>query len=145
MDTANWEKWWTPNHKFNANKKVTNRANNESAINDEYFTYTISPDCSSCSVSNNDQGNDLSFFNTDDFGNRTGYYMTGTMFGCLTTHKALKDCSWDYDTYECVMCSLYGSDEDLGYHIVHHHDDDEEHLQDECAADDEFGWTFLQV
>ena len=66
------------------------------------------------------------------------------MFGCLTTHKALKDCSWDYDSYECVMCTVDFSDEDLGYHIIRHGDDDEVKFQDECAANDYF-WGFLQV
>merc|ERR1719356_2125613 len=70
--------------------------------------------------------------------------MTGTMFGCLTTHKALKDCSWDYDTYECVMCTIQESDQDLGYHVVHHYDDDEKHWEEQCAANDYF-WGYLQV
>ena len=67
---------------------------------------------------------------------------TGTIFGCLTTHKALKDCSWDYDSYECVMCTLEESDEDLGYHIVHVDDDDEPLY--EQMFEESHEWSTLQ-
>ena len=145
MDFANWEEWWLPNSNFNADSDRSKQSDVDSAESDsDYFSYIISPDCNSCAVSNNDKGNALSFFNTDEYGDRTGYYMTGTMFGCLTTHKALKDCSWDYDTYECVMCTIQESDQDLGYHVVHHYDDDEKHWEEQCAANDYF-WGYLQV
>ena len=77
----------------------------------EYFSYTISPDCSSCDVSNNIEDNYLYKFNTDDYGDRTAYHMTGTIFGCLTQLKGNKDCVWDYDSYECSLCSRTTSDQ----------------------------------
>ena len=46
------------------------------------------------------------------------YYMTGTIFGCLTQHKAMKDCRWDYETYTCNYCTQKGTDLDLGYHVI---------------------------
>jgi len=109
----------------------------------EYFSYFVSPDCSSCDVANNWEQNALSFFNTDAFSDRTAYYMTGTIFGCLTTHKALKDCSWDYDSYECVMCSLEESDEDLGYHIIRVNDSDLLDYEEEFSETQM--WNTLQV
>lgn len=136
MDGSNWEQWFRPNWEFRRQKEDGDP---------EYFSYILSPDCSSCDIANNVEGNPLRFFNTDlEYGDRTAYHMTGTMFGCLTTHKALKDCSWDYDSYECVMCSLGESDQDLGYHIVHSGDDDEPYYQEECAQSD-YSWRNLQV
>lgn len=79
----------------------------------EYFSYIISPDCSSCDISNNDEENYLSKWNTDHYGDRTAYYMTGTIFGCLTTEKQQKDCMWNVETYVCSVCTIEESDEGL--------------------------------
>ena len=49
---------------------------------------------------------------------------TGTLFGCLAEHKALKECRWDYDTYTCGVCSKDTSTLDLPYNVVY--PDDEE-------------------
>jgi len=112
-----WEEWWLPNAQF---------LDTQSDEDDEYFSYTISPDCSSCSVSNNLEDNYLSPWNTDTYGDRTAYHMTATIFGCLTMQKQEKDCQWDDDTYECSVCDEASgkSDQDLGYHVVWKDDDD---------------------
>ena len=72
--------------------------------------YIISPKCDICNENN---------MELNPHGILTSYYMTGTMFGCLTTHKAERDCSWDWDTYECKYCTLKDSDGDLGYHVMY--------------------------
>ena len=99
----NWEHWWLPSGQFL-----------HSSEDDEYFTFIISPDCSSCELTQNTQDNYLSDLNTDSYGNRTAYYMTGPMFGCLSVEKAKKDCMWDTDTYECSLCDYTYSDEGIG-------------------------------
>ena len=99
-----WENWWLPNERW---------LSSDSADAEEYFSYIISPDCSSCDVSNNIENNYLWPWSTDDYGDRTAYHMTGTIFGCLTDLKGNKDCVWDYDTYECSLCSLADSDQGI--------------------------------
>ena len=99
-----WEEWWLPNAQF---------IDTQSDDSEEYFSYIISPDCSSCELTQNTEDNYLSSWNTDDYGNRTAYHMTGTIFGCLSTLKANKDCMWDTDTYECPVCTRLASDEGL--------------------------------
>ena len=108
-DGANWEEWWLPNAKF---------LEFDTEHDDEYFSYIISPDCSSCDVANNIEENPISFFNTDTFGDRTGYHMTGTLFGCQMPNKALKDCSWDYDSYECTLC-ITGTSQKVTLGLLH--------------------------
>lgn len=80
---------------------------------------------------NNKELNVHSAFNDDETGERTAYYMTGTMFGCLSQHKAMKDSVWDYDSMECNYCHSpftpdvpFHEDGDLGYHVISPHDDD---------------------
>ena len=51
--------------------------------------------------------------------------MTGTLFGCLAKHKALKDCRWDYETYTCNYCTMEEEDADLEYHVVTPEDKDD--------------------
>ena len=99
-----WEEWWLPNAQF-----LDTQSDNDT----EYFSYIISPDCSSCDVLQNTEDNYLSTWNTDDYGDRTAYHMTGTIFGCLSTLKANKDCMWDTDTYECPACAFTQSDQGL--------------------------------
>merc|ERR1712079_21218 len=97
-----------------------------------YFSYIVSPDCSSCDAANNVENNDYySIGNDDDTGLRTAYHMTSTMYGCQGTHKPLKDLRWDYDTYQCVVgvtvyslksdetkTFTYIEDGDIKYHVV---------------------------
>ena len=86
--------------------------------NTNYWKYIISPDCSSCALENNDELNAMAFLNSDSFGDRTAYHMTAEMFGCVSFTKGLRDCDWDYDSYECKFCTTMDSDSDLGYHHV---------------------------
>ena len=110
MDTANWERWWLPS------------ARSMEQFDDEYYRFVISPDCNSCDETQNTEQNAYSIFNNDTFGDRTAYYMTGTMFGCLAMHRVLKDCRWDYDSYSCNLCTTESEDLDIGYHVVSPHD-----------------------
>merc|ERR1719361_1674803 len=117
MDYSNWEQWWRPNAQF-----IDSSDDSEST--EEYFQYAISEDCNSCSLDNN-KNSKYTLLNEDYYvnGDRTAYYMTGTLFGCLATHKAEKDCRWDYDTYTCNYCSTNGleADLDLTYHVISPH------------------------
>merc|ERR1719295_852827 len=101
MDTANWEQWWLPSASFldEQQSAITND------LDDEYWRFVISPDCTSCDETQNTEQNVYSPLNNDTFGDRTAYYMTGTMFGCLAMHRVLKDCRWDYDSYSCNLCT----------------------------------------
>jgi len=110
MDFANWEQWWTPNARFL----------DTPTSQDEFFSYIISPQCDVCDLRANSELNPYAWSNSDNSTNtsRTAYYMTGTMFTCLHRSKAMKDCRWDYDTYECFYCSLTDSDGDLGYTVI---------------------------
>ena len=119
MDTANWEQWWLPSASF-----LDDQQQNQN-FNDEYWRFVISPDCSSCDESQNMEQNVYSVFNNDTFGDRTAYYMTGTMFGCLAMHRVLKDCRWDYDSYSCNLCTTETEDLDIGYHVVSPDDSDD--------------------
>merc|ERR1719242_1317774 len=85
---------------------------------EEYFQFAISPDCSTCDLDSNVANNPYAMFNDDTSSERTAYYMTGTLFGCLAYHKAQKDCRWDYDTYTCNYCTNEVEDLDLSYHII---------------------------
>jgi len=122
MDWSNWEEWWLPNADFLRTQGLDSRTD---FAHDAYYRYTISEDCSSCEVANNWEKNLYSYDNDDAYGDRTAYYMTGTLFGCLAKHKALKDCRWDYDTYQCNYCTKLSSDADLEYHVVSPNDMDD--------------------
>ncbi len=102
-DSVKWERWWLPNTQYLGSPRAEESK--------DYFSYIISPDCSTCDVANNNEKNYLSSFNTDDFGDRTAYHMTGTIFGCVTSLKGNKDCVWNYQTYECSVCSRSTSDQ----------------------------------
>jgi len=117
MDPSNWQQWWLPSNDFLESNKDT----------EEYFRFVISPDCSTCDTDNNFKNNDFHLFNDDDSvdGDRTAYYMTGTLFGCLSKYKALKDCRWDYDSYQCTYCTRRATDEDMGYHVLNRSDDND--------------------
>merc|ERR1719203_1806190 len=110
MDHPNWEEWWVPNMRF---------LDTSEAHEAEHFSYILSPDCGTCDLATNTE-HYLSWSNSDlsEDMSRTAYYMTGTLFGCLYMHKAMKDCRWDYDTYECAYCTTEESDGDLGYSVV---------------------------
>merc|ERR1719189_1484883 len=82
MDMSNWEQWYLPNRDF------LDKQEDDESLSAEYFSYIVSPDCSSCDLDNNDANNDYSFLNNDDSLNtdRTAYHMTSTMYGCQGTH-----------------------------------------------------------
>lgn len=107
-DHSNWENWWVPN-------TITG---DQGEVSSNYWKYVISPDCSSCALENNDELNKMSLMNTDEYGDRTAYTMTAEMFGCVSFTKGLRDCDWNYETYECKFCTTMDSDSDLGYHHV---------------------------
>merc|ERR550539_1057893 len=88
MDYANWEQWWLPSAQY------IDHGIGGHAGSFEFFQFAISPDCNTCDLDNNIENNVYSLFNDDTSGQRTAYYMTGTLFGCLAKHKALKDCRW---------------------------------------------------
>merc|ERR1719242_388251 len=139
MDFSNWEEWWLPSRQF-LNDDIGGSEDSES-----YFQFAISPDCSSCDLDNNIANNNYSLFNGDSSGERTAYYMTGTLFGCLAKHKALKDCRWDYDSYTCGYCTMKESTSDLDYHVMFPEDDDWsdwiEYYQNQTDA----GFSHLQM
>ena len=68
MDHSNWESWWKPSAQF-VDDGIGGFA-------EEYFSFVISPDCSSCALGNN-ENSDYAVFNDDETGKRTAYYMTG--------------------------------------------------------------------
>ena len=114
MDMSNWEQWWLPNAEFLSNP-----------IDDEFYSYIISPDCSSCDVANNMENNEWRDWNDDsvDTTFRTAYHMTSTLFGCQGKTKPMKDLRWDYDSYECPfggrrLGGQYVEDGDLQYSVV---------------------------
>jgi len=111
MDHPNWEEWYLPNAQF----LETPLAEDDF----EHYSYILSPQCNSCSLSHNTE-HYLAYSNSDDSPNtdRTAYYMTGTLFGCLYMHKAMKDCRWDYDSYTCAYCTKLQTDGDLDYSVV---------------------------
>merc|ERR1719410_1707489 len=69
MSSVNWRQWFLP------------------SSTQPNPSFLLSPDCTVCNVED-------SILN--DFGSNTAYYMTGTMFGCLSTYKAERDCAWDW-------------------------------------------------
>ena len=77
MDQGNWEQWWLPS--AHLIESVQNDAENE-----EYYSFTISPECSSCGRANNFERNIYSPWNDDEYGDRNGYYMNG--MSSLATH-----------------------------------------------------------
>lgn len=89
--SVNWREWFIPSLK-----------DDESHLPP---SFVLSPDCSICDETDSD---------VQEFGSNTAYYMTGTIFGCLSTYKAERDCSWDWETYECSYCTMVQSDSDLG-------------------------------
>ena len=111
-DRVNWENWWLPNTQSGTQGDV--------AADGEFHEYIISPDCTSCSSTANFDDNKMSFLNTDasSNGTRTAYTMTAEFFGCVSFTKGLRDCDWNYDSYECSYCTTMDSDSDLGYHHV---------------------------
>ena len=70
MDWSNWEEWWLPNKNYLDKAGLDSRTNYN---HDEHYSYLISPDCSSCSITNNWEDNLYSYDNDDGFGDRTGY------------------------------------------------------------------------
>ena len=82
---------------------------------DEYFSYILSADCSSCDVAENVERNELRWSNDDESGDRTAYYMTSSMFGCDAEPTRWANCQWDEERYQCSFCSSADSDGDLGY------------------------------
>ena len=83
----------------------------EEIANDEYFSFIISPDCSTCDVSNNIDNNYLADYgDTDDYGDRMAYHMTSALFGCSTQLDSAKDAMWNTDTYECPSVNWDSSD-----------------------------------
>jgi len=145
MDWSNWEEWWLPNKQFLDKSGLDSR---NDYMHDEHYSYLISPDCNSCHIENNWDRNLYSYDNDDYFGDRTAYYMTGTLFGCLAKHKALKDCRWDYDSYTCNYCTKEQSDADLEYHVVSPFDMDDFNLWTgyyESLEPDNRTWWQLQM
>ena len=122
MDNGNWEEWWVPNSRFlNQQKSATV----DDAINDEFYSYIISPDCSSCELAQNVELNDWYHFKDHSNGTalRTAYHMTSTVCGCQGKTKPMKDLRWDYDSYECPfggrrLDGHYIEDGDLQYTVV---------------------------
>lgn len=93
--SVNWREWFLPSHHADADGLSS--------------SFVLSPDCSSCDETDGD---------LQEFGSNTAYFMTGTMFGCLSTYKAERDCSWDWESYECSYCTMVHSDSDLGrFHV----------------------------
>ena len=86
-----------------------------SAKQSEYFSYILSPDCTSCDVVDNMERNELSWSNDDEYGDRTAYYMTSSMFGCDPEPQKWANCAWDEERYQCSFCTDSDSDGDLGY------------------------------
>jgi len=68
------------------------------AANDPDMKWAISEDCSSCAE-------------TDEFGDKSTYYMTGNYNGCLWVTKGY--CDMDPDTLECYECTAPHVDEPL--------------------------------
>ncbi len=89
MDLSKWEEWFLPNADF---LDFQDSLSAEDSLRDEFFSYIVSPDCSSCDLSNNAENNIYDFLNDDrdDSSLRTAYHMTSTMYGCQGTHKPLK-------------------------------------------------------
>ena len=70
MDWSNWEEWWLPNKQFMDQNGLDSRTD---YVHEEHYSYTISPDCNSCSLENNWENNLYSYDNDDEYGDRTGY------------------------------------------------------------------------
>lgn len=82
----------------------------------QYFSYVLSPDCSSCDGTIFDTvKNAQSTLNDDVYGDRTAYYMTGSLFDCASDSEMMADCAMDYDSYQCPVCTTEESEADLGY------------------------------
>merc|ERR1719242_2037733 len=112
---------------------------------EEYFQFAISPDCSTCDLDSNIVNNPYALFNDDTSSERTAYYMTGTIFGCLATQKAQKDCRWDYDTYTCGVCTMDESESDLGYTTVFPGDERWDYWNDKYSGNADATWMDLQL
>ena len=123
--SVNWQQWFIPSDNNN---------------NAGYFL--LSPDCLIC-----DQNDNF----LQEFGTNTAYYMTGTMFGCLSTYKAERDCAWDWDSYQCNYCTMTTSDADLGYHIFNRINDYDEYkfylseYDDAASKHDPNSWFYEQT
>ena len=116
-DTSNWEQWWLPNRAFLAKHDIpTDRELQADADHDtdaqlqdlpEFFSYTLSPDCTSCLNSVFDTvENRLSPHNDDAYGDRSAYYMTGATFGCqsLSEQVSMAKRACSTDASQCELC-----------------------------------------
>merc|ERR1719242_2296283 len=140
MDHSNWESWWLPSAEWLPNG-IGGDEDSE-----EYFQFAISPDCSTCELTNNLEDNVYSLFNDDVSGERTSYYMTGTIFGCLAKHKALKDCRWDYDMMTCGYCTSDDTQSDLGFAVAFPDDDNwDNYIDDYLDLGDNATFVDLQM
>ena len=73
-------------------------------------------------------------------------FATGTLFGCLAKHKAMKDCRWDYDSYTCNYCTRLTQDEDIGHHVVKPSNrSDWEYYNNYYKTHDDADWEDLQM
>lgn len=78
MDPANWEDWWLPNAQFLESHGDQGAADSSPVDQEEYFSYILSPECSSCDLVNNGYPNNLYYLSNDDtYGDRTAYVLCG--------------------------------------------------------------------
>ena len=97
------------------NSKKSGSSSSGQSAQSEYFSYILSPDCSSCDLVENTERNEFWWSNDDEYGDRTAYYMTSGMFGCDAEPQRFANCMWDEERYQCSYCTSSDSDGDLGY------------------------------
>ena len=73
MDPANWEDWWLPNAQFLESHGDQGPADPSPVDQQQYFSYILSPKCTSCDLDNNGKNNIHYLSNDDTYGDRTGY------------------------------------------------------------------------
>jgi len=105
-DVVNWAQWYKPSTAVDHN-------------------FLVSPDCTSCDAESGWQ----------KFDTYSTYWMSGNLFGCFWSMKAMHDCDMDYDTYQCYSC----------FEFSHSHSFDDVFAVEETTSESQYKWTGLCV